>query len=138
MFFVEKTTYFFTTYLVYVLLSYYCTVIKTNSMKKLLSIYKNIIIKEFSYEKGDNLVQLKCILIFKSNSVETTLLISQSDFNRILSKINLNGYEIESDSIVNFTLGDGTEIVEYNFENTSESVSLQNFNFNHQVQQISA
>ena len=70
--------------------------------------------------------------------METTLLISQSDFNRILSKINLNGYEIESDSIVNFTLGDGTEIVEYNFENTNEIVSLQNFNFNHHVKQISA
>ena len=70
--------------------------------------------------------------------METTLLISQSDFNRILSKITLNGFEIDSDSIINFTLGDGTEIVEYNFENSDESVSLQNFNFNHQVKQISA
>ncbi len=138
LFFVVKRTYFFRTYLVYVLLSYHCIVIKTNSMKKLLSIYKNIIIKEISYEKGDDLVQMKCILIFKAHSVDTTLLISQSDFNRILSKITLNGFEIKSDSIINFTLGDGTEIVEYNFENTEESVSLQNFNFNHQVKQISA
>jgi hypothetical protein len=107
-------------------------------MKKLLSIYKNIIIKEISYEKGDDLVQLKCILIFKSHSVGTTLLISQSDFNRILSKITLNGFEIKSDLIINFTLSDGTEIVEYNFENSDESVSLQNFNFNYQVKQISA
>jgi hypothetical protein len=107
-------------------------------MKKLLSIYRNIIIREVSYEKGDELVYLKCVLIFKSHSVDTTLLISQTDFNRILSKISLNGFEMESDSIVNFTLGDGTEIVEYNFENSDHSVSLQNFNFNHQVQQISA
>lgn len=107
-------------------------------MKKLLSIYKNIIIKEISYEKGDDLVQLKCILVFKSHLIHTTLLISQSDFNRILSKITLNGFEIDSDSIINFTLGDGTEIVEYNFENSDEAVSLQNFNFNNQVKQISA
>ena len=138
LFLVVKTTYFFRTYLVYVLLSYHCTEIKTKNMKKLLSIYKNIIIREISYEKGDELVRLKCILIFKSHSVDTTLLISQSDFNRILSKITLNGFEIKSDSIINFTLGDGTEIVEYNFENSEESVTLQNFNFNYLVKQISA
>ena len=107
-------------------------------MKKLLSIYKNIIIKEISYEKGDNLVQLKCELVFKSYSMNTTLIISQGDFNRMLSKITIKGFELDSDLITSFTLGDGTEIVEYNFENSDEVVSLQNFNFNNHVQQISA
>ena len=107
-------------------------------MKKLLSIYKNIIIKEVSYEKGDNIVHLKCILIFANKSMVTTLIISQSDFNRMLSKIALNGFEMNSDLLTSFTLGDGTEIVEYNFEKNENVISLQNFNFNHQVKQISA
>lgn len=107
-------------------------------MKKLLSIYKNMIIKEVSYEKGDNMVQLKCELIFKSSQIDTILLISQSDFNRLLSKVIMNGYDIESNSVSNFMLGDGTEIIEYNFENANDSVSIQHFNFNNQVKQISA
>lgn len=107
-------------------------------MKKLLSIYKNIIIKEFSYEKGDNLVQIKCKLIFNSDEVCTTLIVTQSDFNRILAKIAINGFEIDSTALNCFALGDGTEIIEYNFENSDQDVVLQNFNFNNQVQQISA
>lgn len=107
-------------------------------MKKLLSIYKNIIIKEISYEKGDDSVQLKCTLVFKSNEIHTTLLITQSDLNRILSKISNNGIELNSNNISHFILGDGTEIFEYNFKDTSHNVLLQNFNFNNQVQQISA
>ena len=107
-------------------------------MKKLLSIYKNIIIKEVSYEKGDNIVHLKCVLVFANKSITTTLIISQSDFNRILSKITLNGFELDSECLTSFMLGDGTEIVEYNFEASQDIISLQNFNFNHQVKQISA
>lgn len=107
-------------------------------MKKLLSIYQNIIIKEISYEKGDNTVYLKCTLVFNTKRVDTTLLITQSDFNRMLSKVIINGYKVESDSITNFYLGDGTEMVEYNFQNTEESVMLSGFNFNNQVTQISA
>jgi len=104
-------------------------------MKKLLSIYKNIIVKQVSYEKGDENVRLKCILVFDTKEVLTTLIISQSDFNRLLSKIIINGYEVDSNSIETFNLGDGTEIVEYNFKN---NVSLHQFHFNHHVKQISA
>ena len=107
-------------------------------MKKLLSIYQNITIKEISYEKGDKTVYLKCTLIFKNRTMDTTLLITQSDFNRMLSKIILNGYQVESDSITNFYLEDGTEMIEYNFQNTDESVMLSGFNFNNQVKQICA
>jgi len=107
-------------------------------MKKLLSIYKNIIIKEISYEKGDDIVELKCLLIFKSKTIDTTLIITQSDLNRILSKISINGFELQSSEITCYTLEDGTEFVEYNFENSSKDVLLQNFNFNNQVKQISA
>jgi len=107
-------------------------------MKKLLSIYQNIIVKEISYEKGDKTVYLKCTLIFSNKRVDTTLLITQSDFNRMLSKIILNGYKVESNSILNFYLGDGTEMVEYNFQNSDESVVLSGFNFNNQVKQICA
>ena len=107
-------------------------------MKKLLSIYKNIIIKEVSYEKGDSHVYLKCVLVFKSHEQASTLIISQTDFNRLLSKLTVNGFEIDSDLITNFILGDGTEIVEYNFENNENTVSIQHFNFNNDVKQISA
>lgn len=107
-------------------------------MKKLLSIYQNIVIKEISYEKGDKTVYLKCTLIFSNKTVETTLLITQSDFNRMLSKLILNGYQVDSESITNFYLGDGTEMIEYNFQNTDESVILSGFNFNNQVKQICA
>lgn len=104
-------------------------------MKKLLSIYKNIIIKQVSYEKGDERVQLKCALVFDNKTINTTLIISQSDFNRLLSKIILNGYDLDSNTIETINFGDGTEIVEYNFRNT---VSVHRFNFNHHVKQISA
>lgn len=104
-------------------------------MKKLLSIYKNIIVKQVSYEKGDEFVQLKCSLVFDTEEVNTTLIISQSDFNRLLSKVILNGYDLDKNTINTINFGDGTEIVEYNFENT---VSLHRFNFNHHVKQISA
>ena len=107
-------------------------------MKKLLSIYQNIVIKEISYEKGDKTVYLKCNLVFNSKTISTTLLITQSDFNRMLSKIILNGYSIDSDSITSFWLGDGTEIVEYSFQNSPEDVVLTNFNFNNHVKQICA
>ena len=107
-------------------------------MKKLLSIYQNIVIKEISYEKGDKTVYLKCNLIFSNKTVSTTLLITQSDFNRLLSKLILNGYKVDSDLITSFWLGDGTEIVEYNFENTNEAVVLSDFNFNNNVKQICA
>jgi len=107
-------------------------------MKKLLSIYQNIVIKEISYEKGDKTVYLKCTLIFNNKRIDTTLLITQSDFNRMLSKVILNGYIVDSDSITNFYLGDGTEMIEYNFQNTDESVTLSGFNFNNQVTQICA
>lgn len=107
-------------------------------MKKLLSIYQNIVIKEISYEKGDKTVYLKCTLIFSNKRVDTTLLITQSDFNRMLSKVILNGYTVDSDSITNFYLGDGTEMIEYNFQNTAESVTLSGFNFNNEVKQICA
>jgi len=107
-------------------------------MKKLLSIYQNIVIKEISYEKGDKTVYLKCTLIFNNKRIDTTLLITQSDFNRMLSKVILNGYIVDSDSITNFYLGDGTEMIEYNFQNTDESVTLSGFNFNNQVPQICA
>ena len=107
-------------------------------MKKLLSIYQNIVIREISYEKGDKTVYLKCTLIFSNTTIDTTLLITQSDFNRMLSKIILNGYMVDSDSISSFYLGDGTEMIEYNFENTAEAVVLSNFNFNNKVKQICA
>lgn len=107
-------------------------------MKKLLSIYQNIVIKEISYEKGDKTVYLKCTLIFRNKTIDTTLLITQSDFNRMLSKIILNGYKVKSDSITNVYLGDGAEMVEYNFEQTNESVMLSGFHFNNQVKQICA
>ncbi len=91
-----------------------------------------------SYEKGDDIVQLKCTLVFKSKSTDTILIISQSDFNRILSKVSLTGFEMDSSLIHSFYLGDGTEIVEYNFSKANNLVTIQNFNFNHTVKQISA
>ncbi len=104
-------------------------------MKKLLSIYKNIIVKHVSYEKGDENVRVKCIITFDTKEIMTTLIISQSDFNRLLSKIIINGYDIDSNTIETINFGDGTEIVEYNFKN---NVSVHQFHFNHHVKQISA
>lgn len=107
-------------------------------MKKLLSIYKNIIIQQISYEKGDDSVELKCVLVFAKKTVQTTLIITQSDFNRILSKLSINGCELDSNLISNYFLEDGTEIVDYNFSSENEQNKLQHFNFNYKVQQISA
>ncbi|MGV6860788.1 MAG: hypothetical protein ACWA41_03400 [Putridiphycobacter sp.] len=104
-------------------------------MKKLLSIYKNIIVKHVSYEKGDQTVELTCVLVFKDHERETKLIISQSDFNRLLSKMILDGFDLEAAHINEINFGDGTEIVEYNFT-TAKPVNK--FNFNNHVKQISA
>lgn len=107
-------------------------------MKKLLSIYKNLVIESVSYEKGDSTVELKCIMIFASKSIKTTLIITQSDFNRILSKLANQGCELDSASISNYFLEDGTEIVDYKFSVDNDLNQLERFHFNHKVQQISA
>ncbi|HIP35452.1 MAG TPA: hypothetical protein EYG85_01205 [Crocinitomix sp.] len=104
-------------------------------MKKLLSIYKNIKIKRVTYEKGDETVMLECCLIFDTHEIDTTLIITHSDFNRLLSKIILNGYDIDTNTVNTINFGDGTEIVEYSFKNT---VEIDKFNFNYHVKQISA
>jgi len=105
-------------------------------MEKLVTIYEKINVNSISYEKGDDEVQINCELQFKKRNINTKLIISQSDLNRIISKIIANGYELKSEDITSLFLGDGTEIIEYNFGGTDHA--LYDFHFNNTYKQIGA
>ena len=110
--------------------------LKQLTMEKLVTIYEKINVNSISYEKGDSEAQINCQLEFKNKSIQTKLIISQSDLNRIISKITANGYELNSEDITSLSLGDGTEIVEYDF--TGSNHTLYNFHFNNNFKQIGA
>lgn len=106
-------------------------------MEKLVSIYDQIIISKISYEKGDSEAIINCKLFFKRKTIETKLVISQTDLNRIISKIDRFGNGINYENIYSFLMEDGTEIVEYNFS-PSNTNYIENFKFNNSFTQISA
>ena len=106
-------------------------------MDSLITIYDKITLHSISYEKGDLEAQINCELHFKKRIVQTKLVISQTDLNRIISKITANGYELKSEDITSLFLGDGTEIIDYNFNQSYDS-TLYDFNFNNTYKQIGA
>ncbi len=117
---------------------YHCIVnIKnSNKMEKLITIYDKINVNSISYEKGDTEAQINCELQFKKKCIHTKLIISQSDLNRILSKITANGFELKSEEITSLFMEDGTEIIEYNFDSAHHAIY--DFHFNNSYIQIGA
>lgn len=108
-------------------------------MNTVFSIYKQLKVKEVSYEMGDDFVTALCEIRTGKGFSETKLIMSHTDLNRIISKIASLGYEFKIENVNHFDFGDGTEIVDYKFENVfGEMITLEDFSFNKQIKQIRA
>jgi len=108
-------------------------------MDTIISIYEKLIIKEVTYEMGDNIVRAKCDLIVQGALIETEMWISHTDLNRIIAKITASGYEFKVTQVNALEFADGTSIIDYRFENVfGEAVVLENFQFSQAVQEIRA
>ncbi|MFT5819613.1 MAG: hypothetical protein ACI8ZM_000838 [Crocinitomix sp.] len=108
-------------------------------MENIISFYEKLIIKEVTYEMGDSTVNAKCDLIVQGNTIETEMLISHTDLNRIIAKIIASGCEFKVKQVNSLVFEDGTAIVDYSFENVfGEAIVLENFQFSQIVKQIRA
>ena len=108
-------------------------------MNKTIQLFNRLIIHEISYELGDQTVIAKCELQSTGKSFETTMIISHTDLNRIISKIAALGYEFKTENINKMCFSDGTEILEYKFENVfGQQIPLENFDFVNEVKEIRA
>lgn len=108
-------------------------------MENIISIYEKLIIKEVTYEMGDQIVNAKCDLVVQGEIIPTEMLISHTDLNRIIAKIIASGYEFEVTKMNELAFADGTSIVDYSFENVfGEAIVLENFQFSQAVKQIRA
>jgi hypothetical protein len=108
-------------------------------MENIISIYEKLIIKEVTYETGDRIVKAKCDIVVQGEVIETEMLISHTDLNRIIAKITASGCDFEVTKMNQLEFADGTSIVDYSFENVfGESIVLENFQFSQAVKQIRA
>ena len=108
-------------------------------MDSIVSIYNKLTIKEVTYEVGDNFVTATCELSFEGKTVLSQILMSHTDLNRVIAKISSLGYEFKIENINHLSFEDGTEIIDYKFENIfGETIALENFQFNQTIKQIRA
>jgi|GEM_PF-1000710 len=108
-------------------------------MGAILSLQEKFIIKEVTYEAGDYFVKATCDILSKGKRIETEILISHTDLNRIIAKIMSNGYEFEVQHVNTLAFEDGTSIIDYSFENVfGDQIVLENFEFAQGVKQIRA
>ncbi|MEX1002354.1 MAG: hypothetical protein WDZ35_09600 [Crocinitomicaceae bacterium] len=108
-------------------------------MDTIFSIYNKLIIKEVTYEMGDNFVTASCELEGGDKPKVTKIRMTHTDLNRIIAKIAALGYEFRIENVNHFKFNDGTQIVDYKFENVfGESIVLENFHFQQNIKQIRA
>ena len=108
-------------------------------MKNIVSIYNRLTIKEVTYEVGDDYVTATCEMSFEGKTVLSQIIMSHTDLNRVIAKISSIGYEFKVENINHLCFEDGTEIIDYKFENVfGEAIALENFQFNQSIKQIRA
>ena len=108
-------------------------------MKTVFSIYNSLKVNEVSYETGDNFVTAHCEIQIDGKLIPTKIQMSHSDLNRIISKIISLGHEFKIENVNHLDFGDGTEIIDYKFENVfGENILLENFQFSQAIRQIRA
>ncbi len=106
-------------------------------MNTIYSIYNKIKVNEVSYETGDAFVTAHCEIIMTDEVIETQLVISHSDLNRIIAKIVSLGYEFKVENVSKLDFQDGTEVIDYKFENVfGENIVLENFQFRKEMKRI--
>ena len=108
-------------------------------METIISIYNQLKVNEVSYETGDSFVTAYCEILIDGQQIQTQIQMSHSDLNRIISKIVALGYEFKIENVNHFDFGNGTEIVDYKFDNVfGQDIVLENFQFNKAIRQIRA
>ena len=108
-------------------------------MKTIFSIFNQIKVKEVTYEVGDSKVVATCEISMGEQVTESKIIMSHTDLNRIIARIAAMGYEFKVDNVNHFDFGDGTEVVDYKFENVfGQDITLTDFQFNRSIKQIRA
>ena len=108
-------------------------------MNTIFSIYQQLKVNEVSYETGDSFVTAHCEVLIQDQVISTKLQMSHSDLNRIISKIVALGFEFKIENVNHFDFGNGTEIVDFKFENVfGQDIVLEHFEFNQAIKQIRA
>jgi hypothetical protein len=108
-------------------------------METTISIYEKLIIKEVTYEMGDQTVKANCEVILMGQVIKTELIISHTDLNRIIAKVSASGCEFQVKQTNSFEFSNGTSIIDYSFVNIfGEGVVLENFQFSQEIKQIRA
>lgn len=106
-------------------------------MSNIVKIYEEISIQSIVYENGDFEAEINCTLKYKNKNIQTKLMVSQTDLNRLLAKLNCQGYELGETFIESHYLEDGTELIEYNFKALHQQ-PIHNFQFINTYTQIGA
>jgi hypothetical protein len=108
-------------------------------MENLISMYDQLIIHKITYETSQSIVTAECELICRNERIITTFLISHTDLNRILAKLISKGYNLDSSLLQALQFEDGTEIIDYAFDQFPEGpVVLEEFEFTDFVTEIRA
>lgn len=108
-------------------------------MENVISMYDKLILHKITYETSSACVTAECELVRQNQKTQTSFLISHTDLNRILSKIISEGYEFDSEQLNTIQFEDGTEIVDYQFDQLfGEPIILEEFAFTHAVTEIRA
>ncbi|MBD3636211.1 MAG: hypothetical protein HUJ25_02625 [Crocinitomicaceae bacterium] len=108
-------------------------------MDTIFSVYKQLKVKEVTYEKGDYYIMATCEIIQGDKITETKIQMTHTDLNRIIARIAAMGYEFKIEHVNCLDFGNGTEIIDYKFENVfGELITLEEFNFNQRIRQIRA
>ena len=68
-------------------------------MNTIFSIYKQLKVKEVTYEKGDQFITAICEISFGNTITESKIQMTHTDLNRIIAKISAMGYEFKIENI---------------------------------------
>lgn len=106
-------------------------------MEKIIKIYDSITVKSIIYESGDLDATILCNIHYGKKSIATKLIVSQTDLNRLLSKMTSTDSEWLETNKESLYLEDGTQLIEYNFAQNTPS-NVENFHFQNAYAQIGA
>ena len=109
-------------------------------MAGIISISEQFIIQSITYESGDKLVKACGEMRSPDGEVSPlTMLISHTDMNRIMAKMAAEGFDFSDHTSGQYDLEDGSQMVEYRFDNeTCSSFTINDFYFMNEMKQIRA
>lgn len=108
-------------------------------MENVISLYEKLILHKITYESNHAAVTAYCELVIRDKRIQASFLITHTDLNRIIAKIVSQGYEFDADKLETVRFDDGTEIVDYQFDQVfGGPIMLEEFEFANTVTEIRA